>query len=483
LVDNEPRLLSLKRALQYYIEHRQQVITRRAQFELDKARARAHILDGLLIALANLDAVIQTIRQSPDVETARDRLMANFKLTEIQAQAILDMQLRRLAALERQKIEDEYKALVERIAFLEDLLASPHKILEMVKTDLNEIADKHGDDRRTKIAHDGKEGFSEEDLVADEHVLINITQKGYIKRVAAKNFRTQMRGGRGVTGQNLKGEDEILMVIPARTLQTLLFFTNKGKVYSEKVYQLPDAQRTDRGISIQNVLALGPDEAITAAVPVPEFSVGAFCTMATANGKVKRVSLAEFASVRPSGLIAIGLEEGDELGWVRLTSGKDDIILVTANGQALRFNEASIRPMGRPASGMNGIHLTNRDQVASMEVIKPGAELLVVTEWGYGKRTPLTDYPIKGRATNGVLTIDQKNLDKVGRIATARVVEENDEVTLISASGLIIRMKVKDISQTGRATRGVRVMDLTSGDTVVSVARLSEADLIQVGEE
>ncbi len=483
LVDNEPRLLSLKRALQYYIEHRQLVITRRAQFELDKARARAHVLDGLLIALANLDAVIQTIRQSPDVETARERLMTNFNLTEIQAQAILDMQLRRLAALERQKIEDEHKALLERIAYLEELLASPHKILEVVKTDLNEIADKYGDDRRTKIAHDGKEGFSEEDLVADEHVLINITQKGYIKRVAAKTFRTQSRGGRGVTGQNLKGEDEILMVIPARTLHTLLFFTNKGKVYSEKVYQLPDAQRTDRGVSIQNVLALGPDEAITAAVAVPEFSAGAYCTMATANGKVKRVSLAEFASVRPSGLIAITLEPGDELGWVRSTGGKDDIILVTAHGQALRFNESSIRPMGRPAAGMNGIHLINRDQVASMEVIKPGAELLVVTEWGYGKRTPLTDYPIKGRATNGVLTIDQKNLDKVGKIATARVVEENDEVTLISASGLIIRMKVKDISQTGRATRGVRVMDLTAGDTVVTVARIAEADLKEVGEE
>ena len=273
------------------------------------------------------------------------------------------------------------------------------------------------------------------------------------------------------------------MVIPARTLHTLLFFTNKGKVYSEKVYQLPDAQRTDRGVSIQNVLALGPDEAITAAVAVPEFSAGAYCTMATANGKVKRVSLAEFASVRPSGLIAITLEPGDELGWVRSTGGKDDIILVTAHGQALRFNESSIRPMGRPAAGMNGIHLINRDQVASMEVIKPGAELLVVTEWGYGKRTPLTDYPIKGRATNGVLTIDQKNLDKVGKIATARVVEENDEVTLISASGLIIRMKVKDISQTGRATRGVRVMDLTAGDTVVTVARIAEADLKEVGEE
>ncbi|MHB0922619.1 MAG: DNA gyrase subunit A [Bellilinea sp.] len=482
LVDNEPRLLSLKRALQYYLEHRQQVITRRSQYELDKARARAHILDGLLIALANLDEVIKTIRQSPDVETARDRLIVNFNLTEIQAQAILDMQLRRLAALERQKIEDEHKALMERIAYLEDLLASPHKILEAVKTDLSEISEKYGDERRTKIAHDGKEGFTEEDLVADEHVLINITQKGYIKRVAAKTFRTQSRGGRGVTGQNLKDEDEIMMVIPGRTLNTLLFFSDRGKVYSEKVYQLPDAQRTDRGISIQNVLALGSDESITAAVAVPEFSIGAYCTLATVKGKVKRVSLAEFASVRPSGLIAMGLEHGDKLGWVRMTSGTDDIILVTARGQALRFNEKFVRPMGRPASGMNGIRLAPGDEVTSMEVVKPGAELLVVTEWGYGKRTLLSEYPVKSRATGGVLTIDQKNLDKIGRIATARVVEANDDVTLISASGLIIRMKVKDISQTSRATRGVRVMDLVPGDTVVSLAVIAEADLIQVEE-
>lgn len=483
LVDNEPRLLSLKRALQHYIEHRQQVITRRSQFELDKARARAHILDGLLIALANLDAVIKTIRESPDVETARDRLMVNFKLTEIQAQAILDMQLRRLAALERQKIEDEHKALMERIAWLEDLLASPHKILEVVKTDLNEISEKYGDDRRTKIAHDGKEGFSEEDLVADEHVLINITQKGYIKRVAAKTFRTQSRGGRGVTGQNLKDADEVMMVIPGRTLDTMLFFSDRGKVYSEKVYQLPDAGRTDRGISIQNVLALSADESITAAVAVPKFNDGAYCTLATVRGKVKRVSLAEFASVRPSGLIAMGLAAGDKLGWVRMTGGEDDIILVTARGQALRFSEKSIRPMGRPAAGVNGIRLSPGDEVTSMEVVKPGAELLVVTELGYGKRTPLEAYPVKSRATGGVLTIDQKNLDIIGRIATARVVEENDDVTLISASGLIIRMKVKNISQTSRATRGVRVMDLVAGDTVVSLARIAEADLQQVVEE
>jgi len=483
LVDNEPRLLSLKRALQYYIDHRQQVIIRRAQYELNKARARAHILDGYLIALNNLDAVIKTIRESADVDTARDRLITNFNLTEIQAQAILDMQLRRLAALERQKIEQEHQSILERIAYLEDLLASPHKILEVVKTDLNEISEKYSDDRRTKIMHDGKEGFSEEDLVADEHVLINITQKGYIKRVAAKTFRTQSRGGRGVAGQNLKDEDEVMMVIPARTLHTLLFFSDRGKVYSEKVYQLPDAGRTDRGISIQNVLALSQDESITAAVPVPEFNDGAYCTLATVKGKVKRVSLAEFASVRPSGLIAMTLEPGDKLGWVRLTSGKDDIILVTARGQALRFGESSIRPMGRPAAGMNGIRLTGGDQVASMEVVKPDAELLVVTDMGYGKRTPLKEYPVKTRATSGVLTIDQKNLDRIGHIAVARVVEEDDEVTLISASGLIIRMKVKDISQTGRATRGVRVMDLVSGDSVVSLARISADDIIQIIEE
>jgi DNA gyrase subunit A len=483
LVDNEPRLLSLKRALQHYIDHRRQVITRRSQFELEKARARAHILDGLLIALANLDAVIKTIRESPDADTARGRLMTGFNLTEIQAQAILDMQLRRLAALERQKIEEEHASLLERIAYLEDLLASPHKILEVVREDLNEINAKYGDERRTKIMLDGKEGFSDEDLVADEHVLINITQKGYIKRVAAKAFRTQSRGGRGVSGQNLKEEDEVMMVIPARTLNTMLFFTNRGKVYSEKVYQLPDAGRTDRGISIQNILALGADENVTAAVAVPEFSAGAYCTMATLRGRVKRVTLDEFASVRPSGLIAMGIEPGDELGWVRLTCGSDDLILVTARGKALRFNEKSIRPMGRPASGIIGIRLEEGDRVASMEVVKPEADLLIVTERGYGKRTPLKEYPVKSRATGGMLTIDSKNLDKTGKIAAARVVEANDEVTLISASGLIIRLKVKDISQMGRVTRGVRVMDPGAGDMVVSLARIAEADLKQAEEE
>lgn len=483
LVDNEPRLLTLKRALQIYIEHRIEVITRRAQYELEKARQRAHVLEGLLIALANLDEVIQTIRQSPDAETARERLITRFKLTETQAQAILDMQLRRLAALERQKIEEEHRSLLERISYLEDLLASPNKILDVIKTDLQDVSAKYADARRTHLLAEASETFNEEDLVADEHVLIMITQRGYIKRVAARAFRTQMRGGRGVTGQNLKEEDEILMVIPARTLNTILFFSDKGKVYSEKVYQIPDAGRTDRGIPMVNVLSLGPDEKVTAAVAVTDFQAAQYCTMATVKGRVKRVALAEFASVRPSGLIAIGLEDGDELGWARITSGNDDIILVTAQGKAVRFNENEVRAMGRQAAGVSGVRLSKDDQLAGMEVVQPNAELLVVTERGFGKRTPLSEYPPKSRNTGGVTTIDQKNLQKIGKIAAVRVVEENDDITLVSANGLIIRMKVKDISRTGRSTRGVRLMVLADDDSVTSVARISARELQKAEEE
>lgn len=483
LVDNEPRLLTLKRALQIYIEHRIEVITRRAQYELEKARQRAHVLEGLLIALANLDEVIQTIRQSPDAETARERLITRFKLTETQAQAILDMQLRRLAALERQKIEEEHRSLLERISYLEDLLASPNKILDVIKTDLQDVSAKYADARRTHLLAEASETFNEEDLVADEHVLIMITQRGYIKRVAARAFRTQMRGGRGVTGQNLKEEDETLMVIPARTLNTILFFSDKGKVYSEKVYQIPDAGRTDRGIPMVNVLSLGPDEKVTAAVAVTDFQAAQYCTMATVKGRVKRVALAEFASVRPSGLIAIGLEDGDELGWARITSGNDDIILVTAQGKAVRFNENEVRAMGRQAAGVSGVRLSKDDQLAGMEVVQPNAELLVVTERGFGKRTPLSEYPPKSRNTGGVTTIDQKNLQKIGKIAAVRVVEENDDITLVSANGLIIRMKVKDISRTGRSTRGVRLMVLADDDSVTSVARISARELQKAEEE
>ncbi|MGW8250072.1 MAG: DNA gyrase C-terminal beta-propeller domain-containing protein, partial [Anaerolineales bacterium] len=481
LVDGVPRLLSLRRALQQFIEHRRDVITRRTQYELAKARARAHILEGLMIALANLDEVIRTIRQSEDAEDAKGQLMARFKLSELQAQAILDMQLRRLAALERQKIEEEQRQILEKIAELEELLADPKKILAVIRADLEELVDKYGDERRTYIAHDASEEFADEDLVADEAVLISITQRGYIKRVAAKTYRAQARGGRGVTGHATKNEDEVLMLIPARTLDTLLFFSDKGKVYSERAYQIPDADRTGRGIPIVNVLALNPGESITAVVPVPDFAKAEYCIMVTRNGRAKRVELSEFSSVRPSGLIAISLDDLDELGWVRLTQGDSDVILVTERGQAVRFHEGEVRSMGRMAAGVIGIRLGKGDFVTGMEVVEDGADLLVVTTGGFGKRTPLSEYPTKSRGTRGVQTIDKKAIPKVGTITAARVVQDADDLTLISAFGVVLRTKVSAISRSSRATRGVVLMNLQVGDSVASLARISAADLRLVG--
>jgi DNA gyrase subunit A len=475
LVEGVPRLLSLKRALQIFIDHRREVIYRRSQFELNRARDRAHILAGLLIALGHLDEVIDLIRRSPDAETAKERLMQRFELSDKQAQAILDMQLRRLAALERQKIEDEQKQTLERIAYLEDLLASPQKILLVIKDDLLEMTEKYGDKRHTRIAREASQDFREEDLVPDEPVLISLTQRGYIKRVAAAAFRAQSRGGRGVTGHVTKEEDEVMMVIPARTLDTILFFSDRGKVYSEKAYQIPDADRTARGIPVVNVLALEAGETLTAAVAVSQFDENHFCMMATRDGRIKRIALSEFASVRPSGLIAISLDNGDRLGWARQTGGDDDVILVTEQGQALRFTESEVRPMGRAASGVTAIKLAEDDHVASMEVVEPGGDLLVLTALGYGKRSPLKEYPIKGRATGGVQTIDQKALSKIGQVVAGRVVQEADDLTIMSANGVVLRTKVRDISQTGRATRGVLIISLGPGDYVASVARVANS--------
>jgi len=481
LVDGEPHLLSLKRALKVYIEHRQEVITRRTRFELGKARSRLHILDGLLIALENLDDVIQTIRQSPDADTAKERLVQRFRLSEIQAQAILDMQLRRLAALERQKIEEEHRQIIERIGHLEDLLANPEKILALIKSDLTELAEKYSNARRTRISVESSEDINQEDLVPDESVLISITQRGYVKRSAADAFKAQGRGGRGITGHTTREEDEILILFPARTLDTILFFSDRGKVYSEKAYQIPDASRTAKGVPIVNVLALDSKERITAAVAVPDFAAAEYCTMATRGGRVKRLTLSEFASVRPSGLIAITLEEKDELGWARLTHGNDEIILVTEEGQALRFSETAIRPMGRAAAGVTGIGLRKGDYVAGMEVVEPDGDLLVVTAHGFGKRSPLTDYPVKGRATGGVATIDQKNLGKIGRITVVRVVQLADDLTLMSANGVVLRTRVADVARSGRATRGHVLIKLQEGDSLASVARIAAADLRQAG--
>jgi DNA gyrase subunit A len=472
LVDGEPRLISLKRALQIFIEHRREVIRRRSEFELARARERAHILDGLLIALAHLDDVIQTIRQSPDVETARQRLIERFNLSERQAQAILDMQLRRLAALERQKIEDEHKQMLERIAFLEDLLSTPRKILVVIRDDLLQLSEKYGDERRTHIARDANEEFHEEDLVQDTAVLISMTQRGYIKRVLASAFRAQSRGGRGVSGQPTRSEDEIINVIPARTLDTILFFTDRGKVYSEKAYQIPEADRTGRGIAIVNILALEAGETITAAVAVPRFDPNHFCMMATRQGRIKRIALSEFAAVRPSGMLATTLEKGDRLGWVGLTNGSNQVLVVTEQGQALRFAESEVRAMGRTAGGVTAIKLDAGDRVAGMEVVEPGGELLVVTARGYGKRTPLDEYPVKGRAGGGVRTTDQKALDRTGLVVAARVVQENDDLTIMTSGGLALRTRVRSVSQNGRTARGSHLIELQGNEVVAAVARI-----------
>ncbi|HLO32851.1 MAG TPA: DNA gyrase subunit A [Anaerolineales bacterium] len=483
LVDGEPRTLSLKRSLQIFIEHRQTVIVRRTNFELAKARARQHILDGYLIALANLDAVIRTIRESDDADIAKENLVKRFKLSEIQAQAILDMQLRRLAALERWKIEEEHKQVAEQITRLEDLLAHPKKILALIQDDMRDLADKYGDDRRTRIAADATETLSEADLVQDEAVLISLTARGYIKRVAASVFRSQSRGGRGVMGHTTKEEDEVVALIPARSLDTMLFFSDRGKVYSEKVYQIPDADRTAKGIPLVNVLALGPDERVTAAIAVSDFSAHGFCVLATLRGKVKRVVMEEFAAVRPSGLIAMSLEEGDQLGWARLTSGNDEVIFVTERGQALRFSENKIRAMGRQAAGVQAIRLQSDDCVTSMDVVEKDGSLLVLTSNGFGKQTPLKAYSPKGRATNGISTIDQKALDEIGKIVAARVVQKADDLTIITANGVAIRIKNKDVRLAGRATKGVHLIKPQPGDSVVTVARIAAEDLKKAGAQ
>lgn len=477
LVDGEPLTLTLKKALHVFIDHRVQVVTRRTQYELKKAKARAHILEGLLIALANLDDVINTIRESADADQARERLINRFNLSDLQAQAILDMQLRRLAALERQKIEDEHKQLVELIANLEDLLSSPNKILRLIKSDLRELADTYGDDRRTKFDLEGTADFDEEDLVRDEAVLISITQEGYIKYVPSAIYKSQGRGGKGVIGHATKEEDEVVLLLPARTKETILFFTDRGKVYSEKVYRIPEGRRTGKGSLIQNILAVDSEETITAAVRVKSFTDSEYCLMVTRNGRTKRVVLSEFGSVRPSGLIAISLDADDELGWVRLTSGNDDVILVTENGQALRFCEKEVRAMGRQAAGVIGIKMKGDDRVTSMEVVDENGDLMVVTTRGIGKRTSLRHYVTKSRGTYGVKTIDTKALPSIGNISSARVVHSSDDLTIISTNGQVLRTEVGSIKQAGRATRGVRVINLDKGDSVAAIAIISPREL------
>ncbi len=478
LVGGEPRVLTLKKMMAHYIDHRTDVITRRTQHDLAKGKERAHILEGLRIALENLDEVIATIKGSRTVDSARTNLVRKFKLSPAQAQAILEMQLRRLAALERKRIEDEYTEVIKRIAYLEDLLANPRKILHLIAEDLRGLKKEYGDVRRTVISPDAEGDFTDEDLVSEEEVLISLTQRGYIKRVPAATYSRQRRGGRGVTGVATRESDAVQHLLVANTLDGLLFFTDKGKVYYERAYQVPDASRQARGLPLVNVIALERHEFVTAVIAVSGFEQKGYLVMMTKNGRIKRTPLEEFSSVRPSGLIALVLEEGDELRWVKLTEGDQEIVVVTERGQAIRFSEEDIRPMGRAASGVMAVRLDEGDLVAAMDVVKPTADLLVVTEKGFGKRTPLKEYPLQSRYGKGVRTVDAKRLEEMGRIVVAGVVEKEDEVTLVSAKGNVIRTPVKNISQRSRATRGVCVMKLDKGDRVASSARINaeEAD-------
>ena len=477
LVDGEPVTLSLRRALVVYIEHRFEVLTRRTRFQLAKARERAHILEGLRIALEHLDEVIRTIRQSDSAEAARSALMERFGLSQVQAQAILDMQLRRLAALERQKIEDEYQEIMGRISYYEDLLFHPEKIRALVRQDILTLKEKYGDERRTAIAQDANGEFNEEDLIAQDNVLISYSAGAYIKRMAADTFRAQGRGGRGIKGMSTRGDDEVMNLFFARTLDHILFFTNKGRVYSSRVYELPEGSRTSRGAHIANILSLQSDETVTTMLVVPDFEQANYITLLTRHGRIKRVEANAFANIRSVGLLAMGLDDGDSLDFAKLTHGGQDFLVVTRNGKALRFDEDTVRPMGRSAAGVMAIRLLDNDEVVSLEVVEPGGELFVLHQQGWGKRVPLEEYTAKGRYTQGVLTTDITYLAEIGRIVSARVVHPEDQITVITSNGIVLRTKVEGVSIRGRSTRGVRVVNLGEGDSVAALAVLYHADL------
>jgi len=471
---NQPRVLPLKKVLQYYIDHRREVIRRRTEYELDKARRRAHILEGLKIALDHLDEVIQTIRESRTRDSARNNLMRNFKLSEEQANAILEMQLGRLAALERKKIEDEYREVIKLIAELEDILANVRRVLQLIKDDLAYLKEKYGDARRTRIVAEANGDISAEDLIPDVQVLVTITDRGYIKRVNADTYRTQNRGGKGIKGMTTREQDVVEHLVACNTMDDLLFFTDRGKVYQLKAHEVPDSGRTAKGLPLVNLISIDPGEQVTSVLPVADFEDGEYLLMATENGKVKRTVLQEFASVRSNGLIAIGLEAGDALRWVKLSKGDEDVLLTTRQGQTLRFKQEQVRPMGRPASGVVGINLAKDDVVVGMDLVRASADLLVVSARGQGKRTRLDEYPVKGRATGGVITMRLREGDSV---AVACVVDPTDTLTFITRQGIVIKIAADSVSCLGRATQGVRIMDLKPGDEVaaMSVEPMQEA--------
>jgi DNA gyrase subunit A len=480
LVDGVPKTLSLLELIHHYVEHQREVITRRTQFELRRAEARAHILEGLLVALDNLDAVIKLIRASKDPDSAREGLIEQFELSREQAQAILDMRLQRLTALEADKVRAEHSDLMERIGELRAILGDEAKIMSLVKDELAEIVDSYGDERRTELAHfEGDVGI--EDMIADQQMVISLTASGYVKRLPLATYRQQRRGGVGVMGMNLKEDDYIAHLHICSTHDFLLFFTNRGKVYRLKVYELPEGARQAKGSSLNNLLPLREGERVMAVIPTRDFKENKYLAFATAQGLVKKTEfLAYNTPIRADGIIAIKVRDGDELVQVRLTSGEDDILMVSHSGHASRFSEKHVRTMGRDTSGVKGMNVAGKDnRVLAMDVARNDTELFVVTENGYGKRTPVSEYPVKGRGTKGVLTV--KLTEKKGGLTGALIVNEHEDLLFISQNGMVQRTSVGGISQMGRSTQGVKVMNIKDDDCVSAVALVVESEEAEPG--
>ena len=471
LVNGVPKVLNLKEMLYYYVEHQKDVVTRRTKFELNKAEARAHILEGLRIALDNIDAVISLIRSSKTTGEAKEGLTSKFGLTDIQAQAILDMRLQRLTGLERQKIEDEYSELMKKIEHLRAILSDEKLLLGVIKEEIIAIKDKYADARRTEIRHAEGE-INMRDLIDDEEIAITLTHFGYIKRVPLDTYKSQNRGGKGIAAMSTREEDFVKHLVTTSTQSRLLFFTNKGRVFRLDAFEIPEGKRKAKGTAIVNLLQLAPNEKITTLIPVDDINdKELYLLLATKKGIVKKTKREEFKNINKSGLIAIGLRSDDELIDVKITNGEKDILLVTENGMSIRFNETDIRPMGRTAMGVKGITLSTEDRVVSMNLTDEGHELLVVSENGFGKRTDINEYRVQSRAGKGIKTYNI--FEKTGKIVGAEMVDEQDQIMIINSDGILIRLQVEDISIYGRVTSGVKLMKTEDEVNVVSIAKIN----------
>ncbi|MCX6016618.1 MAG: DNA gyrase subunit A [Chloroflexales bacterium] len=466
----QPRLMTLKRMLQEYIDHRREVIRRRSEFDLEKARARAHILEGLTRAIDILDEVIHAIRESRSRETARNNLIRNFSFSEAQANAILDMQLGRLAALERKRLEEELAEVRKTISELEEVLNNEVKLNGLIKADLKYLMEKYGDARRTQIIYGVNGEVNDEDLIPDEKLLITLSNRGYIKSQSPDTFRTQKRGGKGIRGSGTRDEDVMSHILMCNTMHDLLFFTNSGRVYRLKAHEVPDASRTAKGLPLVNLIDLQAHEHVTSVLSVPDYAQAKYLLMATRRGKIKRTTLEDYSSVRSNGLLAIGLDEGDELGWVTTTMGEEYIMLTTRLGKTLRFKQAQVRPMGRPAGGVRGISLRVGDEVISMDVVSPEventAQLVIIGRNGKGKRTPVKLYRPKGRGTQGMQTMTLTDGDTV---AIARVIDADMLLTFITSNGIVLKTQASEIRACGRSAQGVRILSLNENDAVVAM--------------